>query len=38
MVTSMVAPMIAAYCLNGFLPTDNYNYHIFFLLLDKYVS
>ena len=34
----MVAPMIAAYCLNGCLQTDIYNYHDFFLVLDKYVS
>ena len=38
MVTSMVAPMIAAYGLNGCLQTDIYNYHNFFLVLDKYVS
>ena len=37
MVTSMVAPMIAAYGLNGCLQTDIYNY-LFFLVLDKYVS
>ena len=30
MVTSMVAPMIAAYGLNGCLQTDIYNYHNFF--------
>ena len=30
--------MIAAYCLNGCLQTDIYNYHIFILVLDKYVS
>ena len=30
MVISMVAPMIAAYCLNGCLQTDIYNYHDFF--------
>ena len=38
MVTSMVAPMIAAYGLNGRLQTDIYNYHSFFLVLDRYVS
>ena len=38
MVTSMVAQMIVAYCLNGCLHTDIYNYHDFFLVLDEYVS